>query len=69
MSILWSFQRNEEIHHNIFFFHLISTAPNVYKTTSDYVTGLYNPQVTPRSIKKDAGTSMHRELDPNVSEE
>lgn len=47
----------------------LPAAPKVYKITSDYVTGLYNPQMTPRNIKKDAGTSMHRESDPNVFEE
>lgn len=37
------------------------TAPKAYKSSSDYVTGLYNPEMASRCVKKDAGTSMHRE--------
>ncbi|XP_055311852.1 protein Shroom isoform X2 [Sitodiplosis mosellana] len=43
-------------------------APKVYKSTSDYVTGLYNPKMASRSTKKDAGTSMHREQHLDLTE-
>lgn len=43
-------------------------APKVYKSTSDYLSGLYNPQIVSRCHKKDAGTSMHRELCQDLME-
>lgn len=43
-------------------------APKVYKSTSDYVTGLYNPKMATRCTKKDAGTSMHREQRLDLTE-
>lgn len=51
----------------IFFFDIFS-APKVYKSTNDYVTGLYNLKVTSRCAKKDAGTSMHREQHLDLTE-
>lgn len=47
---------------------MYAPAPKVYKSTSDYVTGLYNPQMASRSAKKDAGTSMHREQRLDLTE-
>lgn len=46
----------------------ILTAPKVYKSTGDYVTGLYNPKMASRLTKKDAGTSMHREQRLDLTE-
>lgn len=46
----------------------IFPAPKVYKSTSDYVTGLYNLKMTSRCAKKDAGTSMHREQRLDLTE-
>lgn len=44
------------------------TAPKVYKSTGDYVTGLYNPKMASRLTKKDAGTSMHHEQRLDLTE-
>lgn len=36
----------------------LSAAPKLLKSPSDYVTGLYNPYIRPRMVKKDAATSI-----------
>lgn len=45
-----------------------NVAPKAYKSTNDYVTGLYNPKTATRSTKKDAGTWMHREQRLDLTE-
>lgn len=66
MSI--EFQFDAEL--NLIFLCLlyIFPAPKVYKSTGDYVTGLYNPQMASRCVKKDAGTCMHYEQRLDLTE-